>query len=279
MKTMLRTLISLVFCFCLAFPVAGLKAADTSESLVTGNNQFAFDLYARLAGKEGNLFLSPYSISSALSMTYAGARGNTEKEMAKVLHFNLRQDRLHPAFQTLNESINRGAGQKTYQLTVANAIWAQKDCKFLPDFLKIARKNYDAEVENLDFAKNAEGARDTINRWVEKKTKDKIKDLIPSGILNALTRMVLTNAIYFKGNWARQFKKENTQSDTFYADGKTQIQALLMHQQDEFDYFANETLQVLRLPYQGDDLSMVVLLPRKNDGLPALEKKLTAQAV
>ncbi|HZT83548.1 MAG TPA: serpin family protein [Gemmataceae bacterium] len=254
---------------------AEVPAADKA-AVVKGDNEFALDLYAKLRAQEGNLFLSPASIATALAMTYGGARGETAEQMAKALHFTLPPDRLHPAFAALLKEINTPGKERGYQLSTANALWGQKGYHFLPGYLKLTRDNYGAGLNEVDFAGNTEGARKTINLWVEKETHDKIKDLIKPGMLDGMTRLVLTNAIYFKGDWVRKFKKERTREEPFFAPGGKQVKTPLMHETSTFKYLDGGTFQALELPYKGRELSMVVLLPKKNDGLPDLEKQLTA---
>ena len=261
------------------------------KALVEGNNAFALDLYARLRDQEGNLFFSPYSISTALAMTYAGARGDTEAQMAEVLRFptdEMRhaqgmvmqmpwpQEKLHPAFKSLIEDLNARQKKGAYELSVANALWGQKGYAWLDEFLKITRDNYGAGLREVDFVGDTEGARKTINDWVEKETKDKIKELVPPGVLDGLTRLVLTNAIYFKGKWALQFKVKATRDAPFtLLDGK-KVQVPMMHQSKEFGYMETEGFQALELPYVREELSMIVFLPKKVDGLAELEKSFTA---
>jgi serine protease inhibitor len=245
------------------------------EVVVKGNNQFGLDLYGKLRDKDGNLFFSPYSISTALAMTYAGARGQTAEEMAKTLHFDLDHDKLHPAFKALQEGMKAEKKKAGYRLHVANALWGQKDYRFLPAFLQVTHDNYGVGLQEVDFVKATEQARKTINEWVEKQTENKIKELLQPGILDTMTRLVLTNAIYFKGDWASQFKKDATRDLPFkLGDGK-EVKTPLMYQRSKFGYLETGDLQALELPYQGKDLSMVVLLPKKIDGLPSLEKELT----
>ena len=247
-----------------------------AKAVVAGNNAFAFDLYARLMGEKGNLFFSPYSVSTALAMTYAGARGDTAAQMAKVLHFDLDQAKLHPAFKTIINGLQAEREKRGYQLSVANALWGQAGFKFIDDFLALTKANYGAGLSTVDFKRDAESARKTINAWVEKQTQDKIKELIQKGILTPDTRLVLVNAIYFKGDWETPFKPANTRKAPFtLADGKT-VDVQMMNQKHEFKYMENESFQALELPYAGDELSMVIFLPRKADGLAEFEKSLTA---
>ena len=256
---------------------ATVPQADKA-AVVQGNNAFALDLYAALRGNGGNLFVSPYSISTALAMTYAGARGETEAQMAKVLHLNLPQDRLHPAMGALVQELNaRGKGK--YQLIVANALWGQKGYPFLQSFLGLNGKYYGAGLEQVDFVRDRNGSRKTINRWVEEQTQDKIKDLLKPPHITPLTTLVLTNAVYFKGNWASQFDKEHTRDDLFTLKSGKKIEMPMMHKTDEFGYMQADGLQVLELPYVGGDLSMLVLLPIRVDGLADIEKSLTVQNI
>jgi serpin B len=266
---------------------ATMSQAQTSQpsadvrTLAAGSNAFATDLYGRLAGEDGNLFFSPYSIDSAMGMTYGGARGETAAQMARVLHFSLPPDQLHPAAAELIKSLEDGGnigGKTGYELVVANAIWGQKEYPYQPAFLSLLTRNYGASLEQVDFAQS-EQVRREINAWVEKQTRDRIKDLIAPGSLNAQTRLVLTNAIYFKGAWLEPFKGELTKDEPFHLNADRTTTAEMMHQQHQFPYFETDDLQAVELPYAGRRLSMVVLLPRKMDGLPALEKQLAPQAI
>jgi len=253
------------------------NGGSPTEALMNGNTAFALDLYGELREEEGNLFFSPYSISTALAMTYAGARGNTEKQMAQVLHFTLPQDQLHPAFASMEAALKAIQEKGEIELRVANALWPQKDYVFLKEFLELTKKYYGSAITPLDYKTAHEAARRTINAWVEEKTNDKIKDLIQEGVLDALTRLVLTNAIYFKGNWATQFDKNRTEDAPFHLLSGKSVETPLMHQKQTCGYAEFEGLQVLELPYVGDALSMVVLLPKEVDGLAELEHRLTVE--
>jgi serpin B len=255
---------------------AEAKDSSNSEALVEGNTAFALNLYSKLKETEGNLFFSPYSISTALALTYAGARENTEKQMAEVLCFTLDQKRLHPAFASIEARLKAIQKKGDVQLSVANALWPQKDYVFLEDFLELTKKNYGAIITPLNYKSAHEAARITINKWVEQKTNDKIKELIKKGILDPLIRLVLTNAIYFKGNWADRFDKKLTEDAMFHLLPGKSIKVPMMNQKQKFGYAEHENLQILELPYVGEELSMLVLLPKKVDGLTELENKLTA---
>ncbi len=261
------------------------------QLIVTGNNEFALELYAKLSGKEGNLFFSPYSISTALAMAHAGARGQTEAQMARVLHFpviakpgtelssKLIPDRHQFAsvFAEIIEDLNSRGKKGGYELRVANALWGQEGHEFLEEFLGLIKTNYGGRLNEVDFVRAAETARKTINTWVEKETNDKIKNLIQKGVLDSMTRLVLTNAIYFKGNWARQFKEDRTKEAPFtLADGR-KVDVAMMNQTGQFNYMETESFQGLELPYVDDELSMIILLPNKFDGLDKFEKTLTAE--
>lgn len=254
---------------------AEAKDSSNSEALVEGNTAFALNLYSKLKETEGNLFFSPYSISTALALTYAGARENTEKQMAEVLCFTLDQKRLHPAFASIEARLKAIQKKGDVQLSVANALWPQKDYVFLEDFLELTKKNYGARITPLNYKIDHEAARITINQWVEQKTNDKIKELIKRGILDPLVRLVLTNAIYFKGNWADRFDKKLTEDAMFHLLSGKSIKVPMMNQKQKFGYAEHENLQILELPYVGEELSMLVLLPKKVDGLTELENKLT----
>jgi serpin B len=230
--------------------------------------------YGQLRNRNGNLFFSPESISTALAMAYAGARGDTASEMAKTLHFTLPQQHLNPAMGALLSDLN--AVHDGYQLSVANALWAQQGYTFLDDFLQLLKTDYGAGLNQVDFKGATEAARLTINRWVEQKTQDKIKDLLQPGTLAPSTRLVLTNAIYFKGDWQTQFDKAQTRDEDFYPSQLQTKQVAFMHRADSFSYFDGGTFQVLEIPYKSKELSLIVLLPKDRSGLPALEQSLTA---
>ena len=214
--------------------------------VIKGNNGFATDLYTRLKDKtSGNLFFSPYSISAALAMTYAGATGETQKQMAEVLHFTVPESELNQAMDRIRKSLLADK-KKGYQLQVANRLWGQKGHEFLPEFLQMTRKFYGAELGVLDFAQDAESARQEINQWVGKQTEDKIKDLLPVNSVDATTRLVLTNAIYFKGNWQEKFNKNATKDAPFHVSADREITVPMMHQTKSFGYRVTEDLQVPR---------------------------------
>jgi serpin B len=257
--------------------LVGAADKPAANLLVKGNNAFAFDLYAHLAGEKGNLFFSPYSISTALAMTYAGAREQTAMEMAQTLHFPLKQPELHPAFARLLKEMDGKDKKRPFEMHVANALWGQKGYGFLNEFLEVSKANYGAGLREVDFVKDTEGARQAINRWVEEQTNEKIKDLIQPRILDIDTRLVLTNAIYYKAPWETPFSERRTKQDEFQVTPDQKVMVQMMHLTSEFKYFDGGNFQLLDMPYKGHDQSMVVLLPKKSDGLAQLEKTLTAQ--
>ncbi|WP_152051297.1 serpin family protein [Tautonia marina] len=264
-------------CFFLAI-VCGLEPEDEPmDAVVRGNSQFALDLYGQLAQEPGNLFFSPYSISSALAMTLGGAAGETAEQMADVLHLTLPSDELHPAFGALNTRLLETKDDTGYQLDVANRLWGQQGYGFVPGYLALTRDAYDAELQTVDFARATEEARDEINSWVEDQTKGKIQNLIPPGVLDSLTRLVLTNAIHFKGDWAAPFLDQATRDAPFFLPGEDEVMVPLMNRRGSYRYGEGEDLKILELPYGKGDLSMVVLLPDTRDGLGALEAKLNAE--
>jgi serpin B len=260
-----------------------VPAADLEE-LAAGNSAFALDLYQALRVEEGNLFFSPYSISVALAMTYAGAQGETEAEMAETLRFGLPQERLHPAFNGLDLELAKrgegaeGTGEQGFRLNIANALWGQTGYPFLPEFLDVLASNYGAGMRLVDFSADAEAARVTINDWVSQQTEGRIEDLIPQGVVDAATRLVLTNAIYFNAAWAKPFAEAGTEDGPFYLLDGSQVTAPLMRQTESFGYAHGEGYQVVELPYSGQELSMVILLPDEGQ-FDAFEEGLNAKGV
>ena len=259
---------------------------STSEQalLVEGSSAFAFALYQALKGEEGNLFYSPYSISLALAMTYAGARNETAEQMADTLQFLLEQDKLHPAFNWLDAELAsrgegaQGKGGEEFRLNIANAIWGQKDYDFLPAFLDVLAENYGAGLRILDFITETEASRLAINQWVSDQTEGRIKDLIPQGAIDALTRLVLTNAIYFNAAWKYPFDEDMTANGSFYLLDGGQVIMPMMKQTESFGYAEGKGYQAVELPYDGDELSMVILLPESRN-FEAFEEGLQAQQV
>lgn len=261
----------------------GVPAMDESvKAIVDGNTRFALELYAKLRSRsEGNLFYSPASLSTALAMAYAGARGETATQMDAALHFGTppEGESIHDAFAALQSAWNPG-GKAGYRLSVANRLWGQQGFDFRPAFLAVTRDAYGAELATVDFRTQAEAARGRINTWVEEHTAGKIVDLIPPGALNALTRLVLTNAVYFKGDWSTPFQKEATRDEPFHLADRRKVEVPLMHRAGRYKFWAGEGLKVLELPYgETDAVVMQVFLPDQIEGLPALEARLTPEAL
>ena len=216
--------------------VASDKDKANLQDVVTGNSEFAMELYKNINALDANknIFFSPLSISTALSMTYAGARGNTAQHMADTMHFQLAPRDLHPAFGDLAAALQ--SDNKGYRLEIANALWGEQGYEFQPDFLALTQKYYNGGFNTVDFIDQTEVSRGIINRWVEQKTNDKIKDLLPQGSLTSLTRLVLTNGIYFKGDWARKFKPEETRLSTFHMQPDEIVNVPMMYQSGNFRY-------------------------------------------
>ncbi|OPX68121.1 MAG: Serpin (serine protease inhibitor) [Methanoregulaceae archaeon PtaB.Bin056] len=242
-------------------------------AVVDANNRFAFDLFNSLADDpeygKGNIFFSPYSISTALAITYEGAREETADEIRSVFHFPDNRAILRSGYVNLIAHINGQAD--AFTLRTANALWAEKTHTFLPDYISTAERNYVAKTTNMDFIHQPEGSRLTINSWVEDQTEDRIKDLIPPGEINPSTALVITNAIYFKGTWVKQFDPSLTRDADFMAGSGTTIRVPMMQRTDDAaisGYAETDTFQVLEMPYDsgdGAELSMLVILPGEND--------------
>jgi serpin B len=246
------------------------------QEVVNANNQFAFDLYSELIkNEENNIFYSPYSISAALAMTYEGAKGETANEMKEVFHFP-ESNVLRPNFAAIYNGINEDNNE--YQLNTGNALWVQKDYPFLGEYTESVEKYYGGKAANVDFIEETEKSRETINSFIEEQTNDKIKDLIPAGVLNSMTRLVLTNAIYFKGTWEWQFDKGDTNEEDFKITPTNIVKTDMMYMKPdkaEFNYADLENLQILELPYKGEKISMLILLPTEN--LESIEPTLTSE--
>jgi len=260
-----------------------VNEADVT-TLVSGNSALAFDLYQALKDEEGNLFYSPYSISQALAMTYAGARGETAQQMADTLHFILSPDALHPAFNSLDiELSQRGEGaegtdDEGFRLNIVNAIWGQDGYEFLSEFLDVLAENYGAGLRLLDFINTPEESRLTINNWVSDQTEGRIEDLIPQGLIDTLTRLVLTNAIYFNAAWQYPFNEDTTADGAFYLLDGGEVIVPMMSQTESFSYAEGDGYQAVELLYDGGELSMVILLTQAGH-FEAFEEALGAQQV
>ena len=233
------------------------------KKICESNNRFAFDLYFKLEDKEENIFFSPFSINSAFLIAYEGSRKDTKKEIENV--FGLLEENIRrPNFARILSEINRK--DKKYILYTANALWIQKGYRILKEYKEIVKKYYASQIENLDFVNETEKSREIINSWVLEKTNGKIKDLIPEGALSIYTRAVITNAIYFKGNWLKKFDEKNTKEEDFFVNEKKKIKVEMMRMEKEiFNYFEDDKLQVIEIPYNGEEVSMFILLPKSFD--------------
>ena len=242
-------------------------------------NAFALDLYKELATKGGNIFFSPYSISAALTMTYIGARGETATEMKKVLRFVGNEDQIHPAMQMLQNRFD-GIPEEQGVIDIANRLWLNAESEYFTDFTSTVVRYYGAGVTSVDFSGGPENARITINDWVAENTRSKIRDLLQQGDIDELTRLVLTNAIYFNSNWLHQFDKANTRDLPFYTGLNQHFTVPMMSRTGNFMYSENTDLQWIKIPYTIPNLSMLILLPSQNETftqLDVLENMLTPE--
>lgn len=291
MKLPFRDFVQLLFVLALLLPLlgcaqptpgeAGLIIADVPreespaatgeevQELAEGNTAFAFDLYQRLRAQEGNLFYSPYSISAALAMTYAGARGDTAEEMAETLNFTLPQEDLHPAFNALDQNLTLTPEEEDadeserFTLNIANSLWGQEGYPFREEFLETLARNYGAGLRPTDFAGAPEESREAINNWVEDATEDKIQNLIPPGHITPDVRLVLANAIYFNAVWRYPFLENTTNEGEFRTASGEIVQVPMMSQSESFSYAEGDGWQALELPYRGRNAGMVILLPEE----------------
>ena len=243
------------------------------EAVVRGNNQLACDLYAKLVEGRGNLFFSPFSISTALAMIDAGAAGETDAELRSALHFELPGERAHAAYGALLDSLDVGREFGAYTLATANRLFGQDGYGFLPSFLGITRDHYGAELMPVDFIGDAEGARRTVNDWVAGQTDGKIEELFEPGSLDATTRLVLANAIVFQGKWAQKFTE--TQDRPFQLADGTTVTVPIMSKRDAIATATVPGGRIGVMPFRGEDLSLIVLLPDEPAGLPAIEQELS----
>jgi serpin B len=289
MKSTLLALLGFILVFA---PIAGTSQV---QSVVDGNTAFALNLYSQLATNSGNLFFSPYSISTCLAMLYAGASGNTEQQMSQVLGFGTNQQQFASLFGQLQAKLEADQATNAIKLNIANALWVQEGFPFLPSFLETATNQYQANVGRADFVTEADAVRLEINNWVAQETQNKIQNILPPGSLNADTRFVLANAIYFLGAWTIPFAETNTSTLPFYLSSTTLVEVPLMHQHYwildrdgnaiTFNYMqsypgepapgSSNDFQAIELPYGSNQLSMLILLPSQIDGLGRLEQQLS----
>ena len=256
---------------------SGMASAADPAGAATAVNRFGLALQKTLPKPAENLVYSPFSIASALSMTLAGARGQTASQIAAALDLRTGQESVHADMKELVALL--GSDLEGDKLAIANALWPQQGAPILKPFVDTVQQNYRAESRELDFQRNAEPSRQEINRWVSDHTAGKIPELLPQGVITALTRLVLTNAVYFKGTWATEFDPKRTSDEPFHLNSGSTVPVAMMHRSGRYIYLENGELQALELPYQGGRLSMVILLPGKQDGLAKLESALTPQTL
>ena len=268
--------------------------AEGVQSVINANNQFALELFSKYINdaeqKGKNVFYSPYSISSAMVVTYEGAKGQTAGEIQKIFHFPLDQSARRPAYAKIYNEINKqnegdlpskenDSQPKACLLSTANALWAQEDYPFLDEYVTLAEKYYGGKVTNLDFNTEAEESRGIINKWIKEQTNNRIKELVPVGAVGPDTRLILTNTVHFKGEWVHKFEKEATYDDKFSVDAGKTVNVEMMHMTEfSFNYAVTEQLQILEMLYFGNEWSMIILLPRENE-MQSLERSLTIDSL
>lgn len=275
MKTQKTILIAIL----LTAIVSSVAYAGTdAPSVAQQNNNFAFNLYRNIAVKEtGNIFISPFSISTALAMTYAGASGSTAEEMASVMHFGPNAEAFHSSYGSYLAHLKKNA-EGHIDWRVANRLFGEKKYIFLQSFLDMVSKAYASPLEKMNFLTAAEESRKIINAWVEKNTENRIQNLIPEGAISSDTRLVLANAVYFKADWLYKFKKEDTKDANFTKPDKSKKKVPFMNYTGAFHYTATALYQGIRLPYKGEKHSMIIILPTETPQLPEVEKGMASSS-
>jgi len=260
-----------------------IEASDANaEAVVESNSAFAIDLYKQLKEKPDNIFFSPYSISTVLAVLYAGAREETARQIADVINLSLEDEEYHSAFAEIQTNLNEIQTAGNVILHTANSLWPQKKYPFLKEYLDLAKNVYQTEITPVDYYTNAEAIRLQINSWAKRKTNNKIKNLIPDAtpsLIRPETTLVIVNAIYFKGDWVTAFNKSNTHNAPFYLNPSKSIEASMMHQTSGFNYGEDDIVQVLELPYKGNEVSMFIVLPREIDDLQRVENTLETEHI
>lgn len=245
--------------------------AQNNNPVSISNSKFAADLYKQIKNEPVNQFYSPISITSALAMTYAGAAGETLKQISKTLYFSTNQDELHQSYNMLFKKLSE-TNSEGIQLKIANSLWLQEDLKISTQYLSITDKYYNAGVIPVNFITNPENSRKTINNWVEKNTNNKIQNLLPDGSIHSQTRMVLVNAIYFKGQWDKIFDKNQNTTEVFYVFKTCETQATYMNNYINTSYYEDNQLSIVEIPYANQDQSLLIILPKEKYGLKEIEK-------
>ncbi len=253
--------------------------AVTQEQIVEGLNIFAFDFYHSITKQAlENTFYSPLSISSALAMTYAGAEGETAKQMQKVFHYGPQNSNFHTEFGALTESL-RVSEKSDFEMNIANAVWVQNSYKLRKKYINIVKEKYLADAREMNFISQPGVSREIINKWVSDKTADRIHDLIPPNAINAMTRMILTNAVYFNAEWSHKFNPKMTKKRSFYCMNEETVETDMMYQRHYYQYSQTSDYQMLELTYKGYEYSMLIILPREHNGLSKLNKKISCKDI
>jgi serine protease inhibitor len=261
------------------------QVARGALGIAEANNAFAVSLYHHLASEQGNLVVSPFSIDTALTMTYAGARGNTAVQMSQVLHYNNGDANIHAKYAAFLNQLN-GVNETGNQFLIANALWAQEGYPFLNPFQNLLREDYKTDLMQIDLAgwpnfnpAIAAAARKTINQWADNHTAGKIREVLPDYLPDRDTRLILVNAVYFKGLWARPFDKGKTREATFHVSQTNFVSVQMMHVDGRFRHFQDDNVEALQLPYVSNRLSMTIILPRKGHSLEEIEEEMTVSQI
>ena len=260
---------------------AEVSSHDDRDSIARDSTDFAADLYAAQNSASGNVVFAPESLWTVLTLACAGARGDTAIEMANALHFSLPPERLHPALAALLKQLSAGGINGSPRLQEASAFWVQKGYPLRKDFLFLASSTYGSEVREFDFVHGWKQAVGDMNAWAGEATAGRIDDLVPADALNDKTRIVLLETIYFKAAWLSPFSPLQTKDEDFHITRTQTVKVPMMHRSDDlpYNYFENEDMQALEIPYRGNDFSMVILLPREAVGIAKLEKQMTGQGL
>ena len=288
----MREKLTTALCLLLLLGSLTTTASAQTKAVSVTNNDFALDLFSHLAKNKGNLFFSPLSIQTALAMAYAGAKDSTAAQMEKALHFGKAGQGIHTEFKSMLQQLNHPRmieyakwvdkklkrGKKpAYQLVIANSLWGQQGYTWDQAFLDLTADSYGAGLREVDFANHPEAARQKINRWVEEKTRDLIKDLIVRGAITPQMQLMITNAIYFKATWKKKFVEHLTKDMPFYVFGFKQMNVSMMAQKKNFQYMETDSFKALEMPYEANELAMIVFLPKTIDGLEDFEKSLNSE--
>ena len=249
------------------------------KGLVDSNNAFAFKLYNEVEKKDSNILFSPYNVSLALAMTYNGARNVTAQEMCNVLNFSLEKESFNKNFKSLNDKIDSLGKKNGFDLNLSNSIWIETGFKPLKSFSDIIYSQYQAEINLVDYINEIERSKAVkkINEWVERKTKDRVKDLLNDGAVNYQTRLVLISTIYFKSNWAIIFDRSKTKHEDFYLSASKKEMVDYMNITSQYKYYNDSLLQVIEIPYSGDKVSMLIFLPKNKEDFITMEKQVNSE--